>query len=1418
MSLLTDSLTKYLPGAELVRAIALTEQKRLHLYVRGSQGKEAGPLEQFLSEQSGLQVQLCDVTHWVEADFLRETLQLLGHSQDFSADDDKYLFEESIEASLEEDIQVEFTRWGRGPLKGTLSHTLPIEEVLDEPQSEEASAAFHAEMEPPLPESPLEKEPEPPETEMDIQERIRREMEEMLAQEAPAPRKRKKRAPSRFFGEVAMRTASIADALEQGPQKGLILQGELIRLESRLTRNERIRYSGTLYDGSGSVPFGFFASPKEEAFLNEALKKDSYYRVKGDLSYSDYDRCMVVQASKLQEVPAPPLPGDDAPVKRTELSMLSNMSEVDGICDVQTILERAVHYGMSAIAVTDHMNLLSFPKLASLSEKLPIKVIYGMEGMLYDDETLPFDLPDTAAFDGTFVALDFETTGLRPDRDEIIEIGAVRVHNHEVVDTFSALARPSSPLSEFTTNLTGITQAMVDAAPPLADSLGPLMDFIGDAPLAAHNAAFDFAFLREALKGQGRELPNPIVDTLALSHLAFPELRTHNLKRIAKELKIKQGQHHRALDDALVCGKILSLLLQTFTSQGIETFSSLNALADDVFYRSFSRRYKFTLLAAKQEAFPLLYELLSDANLHHLTHRGPAIPRSRLKSLGDAFLLGSGDRAGELFEGIFSGEPREKLLERASLYDFLELQPPVQLHPLVEKEHLASNDEIIEMQEVVFSLADELSLPVAATTHARYLDEGDYLYRNIVREGQKRGYAQESRPSLTFLRTQEMLRAFAHFAEEKAKEIVIDNPNAIAQKIPALMPLKKGKYPPTIDRSDEILREICFDKAYSIYGKPLPVSVEERIESELAGIIGNGYAVLYIAAQKLVKRSKEMGYAVGSRGSVGSSLAATLAEITEVNPLPAHYACASCNILEYNEDTRYENGYDMPSKNCPKCGVKMYQDGFNIPFESFMGFDGNKEPDIDLNFSPAIQLQIQQYTGDLFGKDLVFKGGTVSAVKDRTAYGYTKSYFEARGRELSEAEASRIASRLEGIRRSTGQHPAGIITIPRGVSIYEFTPLQYPAHNASSGVITTHFDYDALKGRLMKLDILGHDVPTLFHDIEELSGIRHEDISLQDKEVLRLFNGVEILGLSDTRWPLGKGTLGVPEFGTSFTRGILEEVRMEGIEDLVRVSGLSHGRNVWSGNAQDLVREGTVDFKSVIATREQIMIYGQEMGLTRAMAFELMNKVKSGTRLTEEEIKAMEEAGIPKWYIESCNKMGYMFPKAHAVAYVLNGYRVAWYKLHAPAAFYAAYFSTKVDTFDTSRMCRGIDAAYEELTSGQSEGRGKDKESDTLSLMEVVYEMYARGLEFAPPRLYTSHAQKFLLEEGKILPPLRAIPGVGENAALSIAAEREKGDFLSVEDLTSRAKLNKVATEALRSCGALEGLSETNQLDLFSFL
>ncbi len=1431
MSLLTDRLSQLIPGVTLVRALAFSSQQRLFLYIQGSNGSDLTGLTKSLKEDTGFIPEVTDVTTWREIDYLRESIRHLDLSADLSEKDGAYLFRESPE--VWEKVLQEYSHWNRGEIKGILKKVTeeesiedtPLEEATFEEVTPEREPPTEEIQEPPLPEEPtavFEVVPEPEEipSEEDIAERIRRDQEQFFSQQSQtSPRAReKKRSPSKYFGDVAAPTASIGEALELGPQKGLIVEGELINLDSWTTQNDRVLYVGTIYDGSGSLIFKIFASLREQKTLDELIQANKFYRIRGELSYDDYNKSMVIRPQKMQEMEAPPIPGDDSEIKRVELSALTNMSEVDGVVSADELLERAVHYEMDAIAVTDHMNLLSYPRLSALVEKLPIKVIYGLQGVLYDDETLPFSLGEDVSFEGTFVALDFETTGLRPDRDEIIEIGAARIHNFEVVDTFSTLVKPKQKIPEFTTELTKITQAMLDNAPGLEDSLAKLMDFIGDAPIAAHNSDFDSAFLRAALRQFEKTLENPFIDTLALSHLSYPELRTHNLKRMARELKIKQTQHHRALDDAIVCGRILSSLLMHYRSEGIHSFPELNEKADDAFYLSASRKYSFTLLAVKEGALPLLYELLSDANLNHLDYRGPAIPRSRLKTLGDYFLLGSGDGTGELFEAIYNAEPMEKLLQRASLYDFLELQPPVQHQLLIDRQRLDSMDDVIEIQLRIKELSEKLNVPLVATTHSRYLDDEDFLYRNIVREGQKRGYALESTPGYTFLKTNEMLRAFSYLGKEKAREIVIDNTRKIAESIPQLYPLKKGKYPPTIDHSDEHLREICFEKAASLYGTPLPEPVRERLEDELQGIIGNGYAVLYIAAQKLVDRSEEMGYVVGSRGSVGSSFAATMAGITEVNPLAAHYACAPCAHFEFNVDPDVENGFDMPEKHCPQCGELMFQDGFNIPFESFIGFDGNKEPDIDLNFAPAIQLQMHAYTGELFGKDLVFKGGTVSAVKGRTAYGYTKSYFENRGRELPEAEIEKICSRLEGIRRSTGQHPAGIITIPRGVSIYEFTPIQYPAHNKASGVITTHFDYDALKGRLMKLDILGHDVPTLLHDLEELSGLSSHDISLRDKEVLRIFNGVDALNLQDTRWQLGKGTLGVPEFGTMFTRGILNDVHIGGIEDLVRVSGLSHGTNVWAGNAQDLVKKGTVDFRHVIATREQIMIYGQQMGLSRAFSFDIMGKVKGGAGLTPEEITTMQEANIPEWYIDSCNKIGYMFPKAHAVAYVLNGFRIAWYKLHAPAAFYAAYFSTKVDTFDTARMCRGLDAVLEELQAPREEGRVKDKESNTLDLMEVVYEMYARGLDFASPDLYHSHPYKFLLTDGKILPPLRAINGVGENAAQAISDAREEGAFLSIEDLSTRAKLNLTAVEALRNLGVLEGLSETNQLDLFSFL
>lgn len=1245
---------------------------------------------------------------------------------------------------------------------------------------------------------------------------IDEELRRLVKQSAQIKEVKKVRRPHKYLQEVKGPFLKISDILSEEQGGRVAIEGELLFLEKRELKNGKKLVDLTVYDGSASLGCKLFCNDKDEEVLEKLLKIGEHYRFQGSTNYDQFSREIVLFPTRinLAEKPAPKM--DQAPLKRVELHLHSAMSEVDGVEDIEEYIKRAHKWGHKALAVTDLATAHAFPKAYECIRKYDVKMLYGMEILYYDDEKKVVDIEDDVSFDGTFVALDLETTGLRNDRDEIIEIGAVKIQNYNIVDSFHRLIKPKQEIPVFITELTNITNEMVSSAPELSEVFAELLDFIGQDPLVAHNLDFDQGFLEKAATSLGYSFNPQGIDTLSLSRLVLRDIKRHRLNQVAKRLKISQEAHHRALDDALVCGKIFISLLRLLENQGIEEFHEINALADKEYYISSSRKYTMSLLCKNTDSLKKLYEMASISNLNYLQYSQPLVPATLLKEFRDYFYIGSGGSDGWLVDNIIMCKPDEEILAFLDIFDYLEIQPPGQYARYMQRHVLKCLDDAREIHHKILQLGDVSSLPVVATGDVRYLDKEDYLYRNIVRMGQNKNLSLEEEGNHYFRSTAEMLEEFTHLGE-RAQEVVITNSLKIADSIEEIAPLPKGTFPPHIEGSEEELRNKCYQRAEKRYGSPLPELIKDRLEYELGAIINNGFAVLYIIAEKLVNKSLDAGYLVGSRGSVGSSFAATMAGITEVNPLPPHYYCSQCQYSEFVDESLYDNGFDMLDKKCPLCNTLLNKDGFNIPFESFMGFEGNKEPDIDLNFAPTIQGTIHKYTEELFGKGHVFKAGTVSKVAERTAFGYIMKYYEGKEEEISSREMNRIIGRITGIRRSSGQHPGGIIVVPEDESIYNFTPIQYPANDPNSGVITTHFDYDALEGKLLKLDILGHDVPSIIHDLENMTGVDSSIVRFDDQKILGIFNSTENLNLIDKSYDLKKGTLGIPEFGTNFVRSMLEDTKPEKLADLIRISGLSHGTNVWINNAQELIRSGTITINDVIATREQIMLYGIQMGIPRDKAFNIMERVRKGKGLSEENLEVMKKANVPSWYLNSCNRISYMFPKAHAVAYVLMSFRIAHYKVYHPLAFYASYFSTKVEDFDAENMTKGIERVLFFLSEEKREKDMTKKEQDYLALMEVVYEMYARGLEFKPVDLYHSHAWKFLISENKILPPLRSISGVGLAAAEGIVKEREE-EFISIEDLQTRAKLNRTAVEALRNHGCLEDLKESNQISLFEFM
>ncbi len=1244
------------------------------------------------------------------------------------------------------------------------------------------------------------------------------ELRKLVKESSQAPVKKTDKPtkkPHKYLQKIKGPIIKISDILKDEQGTRVAIQGELFEIEKRELRSGKKLIDLSIYDGSDSLGCKFFCDGKDEEVLDQLLSEGNHYTLQGNLNFDSYSREMVIFPTRINRAPSPEVRMDSSLNKRVELHLHTSMSEIDGITEIEEYIKRAKAWGHKALAITDLATLHSYPKALEWAQKEDLKILYGMEILYYDDKKKVVDL-EGHGFHDSFVALDLETTGLRNDRDEIIEIGAVKIQNFQIVDSYQTLVKPRQRIPYHITEITGIGNDMVASAPRLEEVFGDFMNFIGDSPIVGHNLNFDSGFIKRAADSLGYEFTPRGVDTLALSRLLLRDIKRHRLNQVARKLKISQEEHHRALDDALVCGKIFLEFLRRLENQGIESFDEINSLVDNDYYISASRKYTMSVLARDTQSLKKLYEMASISSLNYLEYNQPLVPRSLLDQFRDNFILGSSGSDGWLVDNIIMCTPQDEILEFIKIYDYLEIQPLGQYSRYLKNQSIKNLEDAKEIHERILELGEISSIDVVATGDVRYLDEDGYLYRNIVRSGQNKNLSLEDKANHFFRTTEEMLAEFSHLGD-RAEEVVIDNSNKIADMVSIIEPLPKGTFPPKIEGSDSELRDKCYHRAENKYGKPLPELVKTRLDYELDSIINNGFSVLYIIAEKLVKRSLESGYLVGSRGSVGSSFAATMAGITEVNPLPPHYYCEKCQYSEFSDQPLYDNGYDMPDKLCPACGVQLKKDGFNIPFESFMGFEGNKEPDIDLNFAPNIQGDIHKYTEELFGAGHVFKAGTVSKIAQKTAYGYIMNFYEKNEEDISSREINRIVKKITGVRRSTGQHPGGIIVLPQDQSIYNFTPIQYPANDPSSGVITTHFDYDALQGKLLKLDILGHDVPSLIHDLEKMTGVDSSQVRFDDKEILSIFNSTEGLGLKDRRYDLKKGTLGIPEFGTSFVRSMLEDTKPENLSDLVRISGLSHGTNVWINNAQDLVREGTITIKDVIATREQIMVYGIQMGIPRDQAFNIMERVRKGRGLSEEDLDIMQKVKVPQWYLNSCNRISYMFPKAHAVAYVLMSFRIAYYKLFHPLAFYASYFSTKVEDFDAQSMTRGIEGVLNYLNTVDFNNDMTKKDQDYFGLMEVVYEMYARGLDFAPVDIYKSHAWKFLIEDNRILPPLRSVSGLGLNAAMSIVRERSQV-FISIEDLQTRAKLNKTAIEGLKNLGCLEDMQESNQISLFDFL
>lgn len=1190
------------------------------------------------------------------------------------------------------------------------------------------------------------------------------------------------------------------------------IKGKIVNVDKRELKNGSFLISLIITDSTDSIMCKYFCP---NGFDDEGIENGNYIQIAGNVEYDDYEKELIVKIQDLQLTTEEIKRMDNANEKRVELHLHTGMSSMDGINSFKEYAKKARQWGHKAIAITDHGVVQGYPEAMDCADD-NFKVIYGMEGYLVNDTVSIVQNCQNVNLDSVFVVFDIETTGLNPKNDNIIEIGAVKISNRKVVDSFSTFVHIDKKLPGKIIELTSITDDMLQGQPEIDEALPAFLDFAKGCVLVAHNAKFDLGFIKENTKVLSIENYNPpVLDTLELSKALIKDVKNHRLNTLTKKLGINLINHHRAVDDANATGQLLIILLNKLSEREIYDVSKLNDILMEDIDIVKQPSYHINILVTNYIGLKNLYSLVSDSHINNF-YKKPRLLKSNLNQLREGLLLGTACESGELFSAILEGKSDEKIEEIADYYDFYEIQPLDNNMFLVNNERLRSVEELKIINKKIVELGERKGKTVVATGDVHFLEPEDEIFRRILMSGQGYEDAEEQAP-LYFKTTDEMLDDFSYLGEEKAYEVVVTNTNLIADFIEPILPIPKGTFPPIMDGSDNELKNICFSKAKSIYGEKLPEIVESRLNRELNSIIGNGYSVMYMIAQKLVKKSNEDGYLVGSRGSVGSSFAATMAGITEVNPLVPHYVCNKCKYSEFIEDGSYGSGFDLPDKHCPNCGTLLVKDGHDIPFEVFLGFEGDKEPDIDLNFAGEEQGICMKYTEELFGEGKVFRAGTISTIADKTAYGFVKNYFEERGINKRKAEIERLIQGCLGIKRTSGQHPGGVMIVPKDKDIHDFTPVQYPANNEKSGTITTHFDYHSISGRILKLDLLGHDTPSIIRMLEDLTGLESKDIPMDDPSTMAIFNSPEILGISLDEINCSTGTLAIPEFGTSFVRQMIKDTKPKSFSDLVRISGLSHGTDVWINNAQDIIKKGYAKIGGVISTRDDIMTYLIQMGVEKKTAFDIMERVRKGKGLRKEDEEAMKAQNVPQWYIDSCNTIKYMFPKAHAVAYVTMSVKIAYYKVHYPEAFYATYFTTKVDDFDADIVIKGQNHILNTIKSLEEKGNDKTaKEKNLITVLEVAYEMYKRGFKFTKVDLYKSDDRKFLLTEDGILPPLMGLQGLGANAAANIKAEREISEFISIEDIINRAKVSKTVIEVLEKHGCLKNMDETNQISIFN--
>ena len=1234
------------------------------------------------------------------------------------------------------------------------------------------------------------------------------------------------------------------------------IHGQLIKMEEKVLRNGKTLFICNITDFEDTIAFKIFASEDDVPVYKDELKEGSFYRLKGVPLYDTFSKELNIASVRgIKHIPDFRVPRVDTSLeKRVELHMHTVMSEMDSVVDIEKIVKRANDWGHPAIAITDHGVAQAFPIAAhAKGMKDGFKLIFGCEGYFVDDLKNLVINPKGQDLNTEYIVFDIETTGLSQKKNKIIEIGAVKVKDGEEIDRFSEFINPEEPIPYSIEQLTSITDEMVMHAPTVDVILPKFLEFCGDDIVVAHNAAFDTGFIKKNAKDLGMKFDNTIMDTMTLSHVLLPELGKFTLDRVCKALNVKNEHHHRAVDDANATAKIFVKLYEMLVERGVKTVEDVNELgsaSDDTIKKG--RTYHGIILAKNEIGRVNLYRLISEAHVRYFNRR-PRMPMSMINKYREGLILGSACEAGELFRAVVDDAPDEEIARLVNFFDYLEIQPIGNNEFMTrKKENPCTIEDLQNYNKRIVELGRLFNKPVVATCDVHFLDPEDSIYRAIIMKS--KGFEDAvNQPPLYFRTTEEMLAEFEYLGSEKAREVVITNTNLIADMVEYMDPVRPDKAPPIIENSDETLTNICYEKAHKIYGPDLPEVVVERLERELHSIISNGFAVMYIIAQKLVWDSNDHGYLVGSRGSVGSSFVATMAGITEVNPLSAHYICPECHFVDFDSELvkSYSgmSGCDMPDRDCPRCGHPLIKEGHDIPFETFLGFKGDKEPDIDLNFSGEYQSCAHAYTEVLFGKGKAFRAGTVTTVADKTAYGYVYNYFKDLAKDEARAEATamgdltqkeiekyvdekaivtkrscemeRLAIGCTGVKRSTGQHPGGMIVLPRHEEIYSFTPIQKPANDMTTDVVTSHFEYHSIDHNLLKLDILGHDDPTMIRRLEDLTGLDATTIRLDDPDVMALFHGTESLHITPediNGIPLG--SLGVPEFGTDFAMQMLIDANPQNFSDLVRIAGLAHGTDVWLGNAQELIKSGQCTISTAICCRDDIMVYLIHMGLESGTAFQIMENVRKGNVAKgkcakwEEWKEDMKAHGVPDWYIWSCQKIKYMFPKAHAAAYVMMAWRIAYFKVNYPLQYYAAFFSIRASSFSYEMMCFGKEKVLYHINMIQSIDKNKRtaKDEDKLKDLKLVLEMYARGFEFMPIDIYVADDIRFQVIDGKIMPSLASIEGMGEKAAKQLKDAAGKGRFISKEDLQAHSKIGKSAIDKLSELGILDGMPDTNQL------